>query len=86
MCSYIGREHSKSSSPQCPDYLRGADREWGFIDDRTVIVSRRSPEELHKEKFEKLPQWALFTRLKEVVWSKEGVEAVISTMGVPLEA
>lgn len=68
-----------------PDYLRGADRAWGFIDDHTVVISRGPPEQLFKEKFENLPQWVLLTSLKETMWCKEGVEAIFRTTGVPLE-
>lgn len=37
-----------------PDYLRGVDRAWGFVDDRTVIISRGPLEKLCEEKFENL--------------------------------
>lgn len=69
-----------------PDYLRDADKAWGFIDNQTVVISQGSLEKLFEEKFENFPQWVLLTSLKEAMWYKVGVEAIFSTMGIPLEA
>lgn len=41
---------------------------------------------LLNENFDDLPQWVLLIGLKETMWSKEGLEVIISTLGVPLEA
>lgn len=58
-----------------PDYLIGSDKACGFIDDRTVVVSKGMPEELKVEKLKAIPQWVLLSRMKETMWSKEGVDA-----------
>lgn len=68
-----------------PDYLCVVDKAWSFID-QTMIISCDPPKKLMKESFESIPQWVLLTRLKETMWSKVGLEAIISTMGTPLEA
>lgn len=68
------------------DFLRAADRTWSFIDDRVIRVSRGSPELLHSDNFQSLPQWVIITGLSESMWAKGAISAIVSTLGVPLEA
>lgn len=51
-----------------------------------MVISRGLPELLFDEKFENLPQWVLLTDLKELMWCKEGFEAILSMLGDPLES
>lgn len=69
-----------------PNFLQTTDQAWGFIDDRVIKVRRGSLEELYNENLSTLPQWVLITGITKTTWSKGGVDAFISTLGVPLEA
>lgn len=44
-----------------------ADRSWGFVDDRTVMVNPGSSEELYSENLKTIPQWVLLSGLEELM-------------------